>query len=63
MKHETLPVYLDRDPFDLADDNRIIDSQRYHMPSDRLVIERFTNSVIVEVAIHQLDHFAEPSTH
>jgi hypothetical protein len=50
VKHETLTVDLDRDPLDIAIYRGISDINGDHESLDRTVVERFSDSVIVEVA-------------
>lgn len=53
MKHEALTVNLNRDPLNLAYNDRIVDFQRDHVSFNRTVIERLCQCIVVEVASNQ----------
>lgn len=50
MKHETLSVDLDGNPFNLSIYLGFLHLKLDHKPLDRSVIKRLANSVVVEVA-------------
>jgi len=52
MQHKALPVYLYRDPLDLAINLWILHLQANHIPLDSPIIERFPDRVIVKITIH-----------
>lgn len=51
MKHEALAMYVYRYPFDIPVKLGILHLETDHIPLHRPIIERFANSIIVEIAI------------
>ncbi len=49
MQHETLSMYLHRDPLNISIDLWILHVKTYHIPLHRPVIERFPDRIVVEV--------------
>ena len=50
MQHETLSVYLNRDPLNVPNELRLAHNQAHHVPLDCPVIEWLANGVVVKVA-------------
>ena len=51
MEHEALAVYVNRYPLDIPVKLGILHLEADHIPLHRPIIERFANSIIVEIAI------------